>query len=108
MSDPKAERCEVKSITLDPRVEKEVAVATVQIGGLQIRGVRIYASKAGKTPRVYLPSLKENGSWVDAVVLPDQLRQEMEAKVLEAYEQQKAKGAERAEQCEVHSRGTLR
>jgi len=88
MSDPKTEVCEVKNIVLDPRVEKEVAIAAVQVGGIQIRGVRVYASKAGKTPKVYLPSLKQNGSWVDAVVLPDDLRQEMETKVLQAYEQQ--------------------
>lgn len=83
----------VQGITLATEVDKRVAFATVQFGGVVIRGVMVWRSRNGSL-RVYFPSCRIGYGLEDAVTLPAELRTEIEAEVISAYKEAKAKAAE--------------
>jgi hypothetical protein len=89
----------VESITLMDELDKRVAVVTVRVGEVEIRGIAVWRSKNGKLS-VFFPSYKLGSVWADAISVPDELRSEIEADVIEAYKN--AKAASKKDQ-ETHS-----
>ncbi len=83
----------VESITLMDEVDKRVALATVCLEKVQIRGIAVWRSNNGKLS-VFFPSYKLGSSWVDAIYVPEDLRSEIEADVITAYENAKAAAKE--------------
>ena len=78
----------VESITLMDEVDKRVALLTVRVGEVEIRGIAVWRSKNGKLS-VFFPSYKLGSVWVDAMSVPDELRSEIEADVIAAYKEAK-------------------
>ena len=83
----------VESITLMDEVDKRVALVTVRLGEVQIRGIAVWRSKNGKLS-VFFPSYKLGSVWVDAIDVPEDLRSEIEADVIAAYKNAKAAAEE--------------
>jgi hypothetical protein len=79
----------VESISLMDELEKRVALVTVRLGEVQIRGIAVWRSKNGKLS-VFFPSYKLGSSWVDAIYVSEDLRSEIEADVIAAYKAAKA------------------
>lgn len=79
----------VESISLMDELDKRVALATVRLGEVQIRGIAVWRSKNGKLS-VFFPSYKLGSVWADAIYVPDELRSEIEADVIAAYKNAKA------------------
>jgi hypothetical protein len=80
----------VQSLSLVSEIDKRVALATVKIANVTIRGIAVWRSPHGKL-RVYFPSFKAGYAYEDAISLPDELRSEIEADVISAYKEEKAK-----------------
>jgi hypothetical protein len=78
----------VEDIALAQEMEHRIALATVRIGEVQIRGIAVWRSKNGKLS-VFFPSYKLGSVWVDAICVPDELRSEIEADVIAAYKEAK-------------------
>jgi hypothetical protein len=91
----------VENIRLAPEMEKEVAMATVRIGDVLIRGVRVWKSPQGKL-RVFFPGHKLGPAWEDTIDLSSEVRSEVEADVIAAYKDTKAQ-AERKSQDQTRT-----
>ncbi len=74
----------VEHIVLAQEVDHRVALATVHIGEVVIRGVAVWRNRQGKL-RVYFPSYKLGVGWEDAIAVPAELRARVEADVISAY-----------------------
>lgn len=83
----------VEQIVLAQEVDHRVALATVRLGEVQIRGVAVWRSKNGKLS-VFFPSYRLGSVWVDAIYVPEDLRSEIEADVITAYKNAKAAAKE--------------
>jgi hypothetical protein len=79
-------------------MDKKIALATVRLGDVLMRGVAVWRSRHGNL-RVYFPSYKLGAGWDEAIYLPEELRTEVEADVISAYKQ--AKAAARSQDKEV-------
>jgi len=78
----------VEHISLAQEMENRIALATVRIGDVTIRGVAVWRSRNGRL-RVYFPSYRLGSGWDEAISLPDEVRTEIEADVISAYKQAK-------------------
>jgi hypothetical protein len=87
-TDVKEKSC-VEAISLAVDMDKRVALATVRLGDVLIRGVAVWRSRQGKL-RVYFPNYKLGAGWDEAIYLPEELRTEVEADVISAYRQAKS------------------
>jgi len=87
-SDVKEKSC-VEAVSLAVDMDRRVALATVRIGDVLIKGVSVWRSTNGRL-RVYFPSYKLGAGWDDAIYLPEELRSEVEADVISAYKTAKA------------------
>jgi len=74
----------VENVELATEIEKRVAVATVRLGEVVIRGVGVWKSPQGKL-RVFVPSYKRGYGFEDAISLPHDLQAEVDAAVISAY-----------------------
>jgi hypothetical protein len=79
----------VESISLIEDLEKRVALATVRLGEVQIRGVAVWRSKNGKLS-VFFPSYKFGSSWGDAISLSEELDTKVQSDVIAAYKAAKS------------------
>jgi hypothetical protein len=79
----------VEAISLAPDMDQRIALATVRLGDVLIRGVAVWRSRYGRL-RVYFPSYKLGAGWDEAIYLPDELRTQVEADVIAAYKAAKA------------------
>lgn len=79
----------VESISLTDELDKRVALATVRLGEVQIRGIAVWRSRNGKLS-VFFPSYKLGSVWADAIDVPEDLRSEIEADVIAAYKNAKS------------------
>lgn len=86
-TDVKEKSC-VETISLAADMDKRVALATVRLGDVLVRGVAVWRSRQGKL-RVYFPSYKLGAGWDEAIYLPEELRTDVEADVIAAYKQAK-------------------
>ncbi len=83
----------VETISLAADLDRRVALATVRIGEVLIRGVAVWRSRHGAL-RVYWPSYRLGAGYDEAIYLPEELRAEVEADVIAAYKAAKQKAAE--------------
>jgi hypothetical protein len=74
----------VEHIALAQELDHRVALATVRLGDVVIRGVAVWRSRHGKL-RVCFPSYKLGEGWEDAIAVPAELRAQVEADVISAY-----------------------
>jgi len=74
----------VETLSLAADLDRRVALASIRIGEILVRGVAVWRSPKGSL-RVYFPSYKLGGGYEDAIYLPEELRTEVEADVLAAY-----------------------
>jgi hypothetical protein len=79
----------VEHISIAQEMEHRIALATVRIGDVTIRGVAVWRSRNGRL-RVYFPSYRLGSGWDEAISLPDELRTEIEADVVSAYKAAKS------------------
>jgi hypothetical protein len=79
----------VEHIALAQEMEHRIALATLRIGEVTIRGVAVWRSRNGRL-RVYFPSYKLGSGWDEVISLPEDLRTRIEADVIAAYKQAKA------------------
>ncbi len=79
----------VEHIALAQEMEHRIALVTVHIGDVTIRGVAVWRSRNGRL-RVYFPSYRLGSGWDEAISLPDELRTEIEADVISAYKAAKS------------------
>jgi hypothetical protein len=79
----------VETISLSDDLDKRIALATVRLVEVLIRGVAVWRSRHGKL-RVYFPSYRLGAGWDEAIYLPEELRTEVEADVIAAYKNAKA------------------
>jgi hypothetical protein len=79
----------VEKIEFITDLEKRVALATVRIGEVVIRGVTVWRSSNGKL-RVYFPNYRRSLGYDEAISLSPDLRAEVEADVIAAYKAAKA------------------
>jgi hypothetical protein len=79
----------VEHIALAQEMEHRIALATLRIGEVTIRGVAVWRSRNGRL-RVYFPSYKLGSGWDEVISLPEDLRTQIEADVIAAYKQAKA------------------
>jgi len=87
-TDVKEKSC-VEAISLAADQDRRIALATVRLGDVLIRGISVWRSRNGQL-RVYFPSYKLGAGWDDAIYLPEELRSEVEADVISAYKTAKA------------------
>jgi hypothetical protein len=85
----------VEDISLAEEIDQRVALATVRLGDVTLRGVAVWRSRNGRLS-VFFPSYKRGAGWDDAVGLPSELRSQVDADVIVAYKE--AKAAAKAEQ----------
>lgn len=79
----------VERITLAPELDKKVASAEIKVGDITVRGVHIWRSGNGRL-RVFFPGYHVVGhAFEDSVVVPAEVRSEIEAEVIAAYREQK-------------------
>jgi hypothetical protein len=74
----------VEHIALAQEVDHRVALATVRLSDVVIRGIAVWRNRHGKL-RVYFPSYKLGAGWEDAIAVPAELRAQVEADVISAY-----------------------
>jgi DNA-binding cell septation regulator SpoVG len=74
----------VEKIDLLSDFEKRVALATVRLGEVVIRGVAVWKSPRGKL-RVFWPSYKRAYGFEDAIALSTDLQADVDAAVIAAY-----------------------
>jgi hypothetical protein len=98
----KAGNVKVEKIDLTTEIEKRVALATVRLGEIVIRGVAVWKSPRGKL-RVFWPSYKRGYGFEDAIALPVDLQAEVDAAVIAAYKDTKDKSLQ-TENFEEQSR----
>jgi hypothetical protein len=79
----------VESISLGDDLERRVALATIRLGDVQIRGVAVWKLRNGQL-RVYFPGYRLGAGWDDTIYVPEELRSEIEADVIAAYKDAKA------------------
>lgn len=79
----------VESIALAHEIEHRIALATVRIGDVTIRGVAVWRSRNGRLS-VYFPNYWLGSGRDEAVCLPDDLRTQIEADVISAYKEAKS------------------
>lgn len=79
----------VEHISLAQEMEHRIALATIRIGDVTIRGVAVWRSRNGRL-RVYFPSYRLDSGWDEAISLPDELRTEIEADIISAYKAAKS------------------
>jgi len=79
----------VETISLADDIDKRIALATVRLGDVLIRGVAVWRGRHGQL-RVYFPSYRLGSGWDDAIYLPEELRTQVEADVIAAYKTAKA------------------
>ena len=85
------ERKYVQGVTTSKQLDKKVAWAEVKVGDILIRGIHVWRSGNGRL-RVHFPSYcVADRIWIDTVVVPDEIRSEIEAEVIAAYREQKRK-----------------
>ena len=89
----------VESISLAADVDQRIALASVRIGEVLIRGVAVWRSQHGKL-RVYFPSYRLGAGWDEAIYLPEELRTEVEADVIAGYKAAKAEAKKAEAQTE--------
>lgn len=65
-------------------MDRRVAIATVRIGEVLVRGVAVWRTSQGRL-RVYFPNYWLGAYHEEAVCLPEELRAEVEADVISAY-----------------------
>lgn len=83
------EKSYVEAISLAADADRRVALASVRVGEVLIRGVAVWRSRHGKL-RVYFPSYRSGPNLYDeAIELPAELRSEIEAEVLARYREAK-------------------
>jgi len=82
------ERGYVEDIRLAQEIDQHVAHATIKIGDIQIRGVKIWRTKNGRL-YTHWPSFKEGYRWEDVIEMPADLRADIEADVISAYKVRK-------------------
>jgi hypothetical protein len=83
----------VETMSLAADTDRRIALATVRIGDVLIRGVAIWRTPHGKL-RVFFPSYRLGAGWDEAIYLPEELRTEVEADVISAYKTAKAQAKE--------------
>ena len=93
----------VESISLVDDLEKRVALATIHIGDIQLRGIAVWRSGNGQL-RVHFPGYRLGSNWDDAICVPDELRSQIEADVITAYKEAKA-GAKTEEKKTSRAKG---
>ncbi len=79
----------VEAISLAPDMDQRIALATVRLGDVLIRGVAVWRGRYGRL-RVYFPSYRLGSGWDEVISLPDELRTEIEADVISAYKASKS------------------
>ena len=87
-NEPEKKSC-VETISLAADMDRRIALASVRIGEVLIRGVAVWKTRQGRL-RVYFPSYRLGSGWDDAIYLPEELRTEVEADVISAYKTAKA------------------
>lgn len=92
----KSDNVHVERLELAMELERRVALATVRIGEVVIRGVAVWRSSSGRL-RVYLPSYRLGAAWDDIVQLPADLRADVEAAVITAFKEAKSHAEKPAE-----------
>src|SRR5215472_2582521 len=75
----------VERITLAAERDKKVGFADIKIGDIQVRGLAIWRAGNGKLSVFFPSSMTPNRTWEDTVVVPVELRSEIEAEVIAAY-----------------------
>jgi DNA-binding cell septation regulator SpoVG len=88
----KKPRHAVENVTLGVDWERRVALASVRIGEVLIKGVAVWRGRNGHL-RVFWPSYKFSeapGFYTDAIELPPELRADVEAAIIAAYKDAKA------------------
>jgi hypothetical protein len=79
----------VEQMNLATDVDNRVALATVRIGEVLIRGIAVWRTRQGRL-RVLFPSYRLGSGWDEAICLPEEVRSEVEADVISAYKSAKA------------------
>jgi hypothetical protein len=79
----------VEAISLAEDIDKRIALASVRVGDVLIRGVAVWRGRNGRL-RVYFPGYKLGTCWDDAIYLPEEIRTQVEADVISAYKLAKA------------------
>jgi hypothetical protein len=95
----------VESISLMDELEKRVALATIRLGDVQMRGVAVWRSENGRL-RVHFPGYKLGAGWDDAIYVTHELRSEIEADVIAAYKN--AKSAAQKEETKRSSQASVK
>ena len=93
---------QVERVELATEMERRVALATVRLGEVVIRGVAVWKSPRGKL-RVFVPSYKRGYAFEDAISLPTELQSQVDAAVIAAYKDTKDKALQ-AQDSEAQSR----
>ena len=78
----------IDQIALAKEIDRKVAIASVRLGELLIRGITVWEGPRGGL-RVFLPSFKNGFTWEDHLVLPAELRTEIEASVIAAFKERR-------------------
>jgi hypothetical protein len=86
----------VETIHLAEDVERRVAFASVRLSDVVIRGIAIWRSPKGHL-RVYFPAYRLGSGFDDAIRTSEELRAQLEADVISAYNEATAQNADTAE-----------
>lgn len=92
---------QVARIILEKDRDKLVAVADIKVGDIGVRGLKIWKSAKGKLS-VFLPSHKLGEYWEEYVSFPTELRAEVVAKVISAYNQATSKNDAKESPMQSH------
>lgn len=82
----------VENLQMAGEIHQHVAHATIRIGEIQIRGVKIWRAKNGRL-FTHWPSFKLGFGWEDVIELPAELRTDIEADVISAYKDERKRAA---------------
>lgn len=85
---------DIEKIELTAEIERRVALASIRLGQIVIRGVAVWKSPQGKL-RVFWPSYKRGHGFEDAIALPSDLKSDVAALVIAAYKDAKDKVIEK-------------
>lgn len=89
----------VENVTLAEDIDKRIALASVRIGDVLIRGIGVWRGRGGKL-RVYFPSYRLGNGWADAIELPEDLRTQVEVDVIASYKAAKSAAMKPADKTE--------
>ena len=77
----------VERIKLAAERDRKVGFADIKIGDIQVRGIAIWRAGNGKLTVFFPSKMTDNRTWEDIVVVPAELRSEIEAEIIAAYQE---------------------